>query len=157
MDVELFAGDIVKELGFCCGTYHAGFLFKPPLDFDKCSQREKQTNMWLTQNLHQIAWEVGDYHYKDLTTVVATLKRPNCTYYAKGVQKCRLLTKLFNIPFKDLEDTFCPGIKELLSVRATCESYHKQHAYSLHCAQRKAIMYHDWMTNNKFDLYIVKE
>lgn len=153
VDVELFANDIVKELGFCCGTYHAGFLFKPPFNFTECSDKDKHTNTWLTRYLHEIPWEEGYYGYTELATIIDTIKRPNRVYYAKGLQKCRLLATLFDSNFINLEDTFCPGVEELLSIRATCDSYLERHAYSSHCAQRKAIIYHDWMTNNEFDLY----
>ena len=159
VDVELFANNIIKELGFCCGTYHAGFLFKPPFDFVECSEKDKQTNKWLAQHLHEIPWESGNYEYTELPTVISTIKRPKCALYAKGLQKCNLLGKLFDASFINLEDTNCPPISELLTIRATCDSYSDRHAYSLHCAQRKAIMYHDWMTNNEFDMYqnLIKE
>jgi hypothetical protein len=46
VDVELFSGNVVKELAFCCETFHAGFLFKPPKPFRECTKIEKATNVW---------------------------------------------------------------------------------------------------------------
>lgn len=145
VDVEMFSNNVVKELAFCCGTYHAGYLFKPPMSFVQLSQKDQNTNRWITRHLHSILWTSGDYEYKDLGLVIQTINRPNAMYYAKGKEKCKLLSTLFNKNFNNLEDYDCPSIKELPHL-GVCDSYSYYHnKIHSHCAQNKAVAFADWL------------
>lgn len=150
VDVELFAGNVIKELAFCCGTFHAGFLFKPPKLLSQCTEAEKNTNMWLTRNLHEIAWNAGTLDYSMLSSVIEGIiqaRGPDVVFLAKGHEKCLLLSKLFERDFINLETRGCLRIKDLPPGRGVCESYRHRHTNSLHCAQRKAIIYLDWLSD----------
>ena len=155
IDVEMFSNNIVKELGICSGTYNAGFLLKPPHSFEQCTEKDKQTNSWLMRNFHEIAWNAGTYEYCELPTIIQTLNRPNAVFYAKGMAKCSILSILFQKIFINLDDRGCPTAIELVAQqwahRIKCDSYPGRHGPSIHCAQKKAIMYHDWLSDNNYD------
>ena len=156
IDVEIMSNNIVKELGICCGTYNAGFLIKPPNRFAQCTEQDQATNSWLMRNLHAIAWNAGTYEYCELPTIIQTLNIPNAKFYAKGKANFSILSKLFQKIFINLDNRGCPTAIELVDQqwarRVKCDSYPERHGPSIHCAQKKAIMYHDWLSdNNNYD------
>ena len=87
-------------------------------------------------------------------------------YYAKGVEKCPVLEKIFNIPFIDLDSLGCPRADELMKVtpqpskyEVECSSFPFRHHRKYcggdmsnsrnksisHCAQRNAKLYGEWV------------
>ena len=88
VDVELFAGGVVKELAFCSGTFHAGYLFKPPKSFNKLTKDEQDKNKWLTKYCHQIPWSFGEYEYTELPLIIRLFSRPEASFHAKGQVTC---------------------------------------------------------------------
>ena len=73
----------------------------------------------------------------------------NAEVFAKGLEKCRLLTRLLGQNAEKLEDYGCPKIQDLVGERKTdslciCPSYPFRHKTRLHCADRKANVYEEW-------------
>ena len=73
----------------------------------------------------------------------------NAEVFAKGFEKCRLLTRLLGHNVENLDDYGCPKIQDLLGERKAdsswiCSSYPFRHKTRLHCAERKAKVYGDW-------------
>ena len=89
LDTELTEKNIKKELGpFIDGSVQ-GFSFCPPKTF----KPNKQTT-GNTRHLHGIAWKSGKLDYEKLFAVFYDIKVLNAEVFAKGLEKCRLLTSL---------------------------------------------------------------
>ena len=65
----------------------------------------------------------------------------NAGVFAKGLEKCRLLTNLLGRNVENLDDYGCPKI-QILSKRTVHAS--ALVTLSLHCAERKAKVYGEW-------------
>ena len=70
----------------------------------------------------------------------------NAEVFAKGLEKCRLLTRLFEQNVENLDDYGCPKIRDLFKADSswTCSSYPFRHKTRLHCSERKAKVYGEW-------------
>ena len=67
----------------------------------------------------------------------------NAEVFAKGLQKCRLLTRFLGQNVEKLDDYGCPKIQALFKMDSlwVCSSYPFQHKTRLHCAERKTKVY----------------
>ena len=63
--------------------------------------------------------------------------------FAKGLEKCKLLTNLLGQNVENLDDHGCPKIQDLVKTDSLwiCSSYLFRHKTKLHCAERKATVY----------------
>ncbi len=147
IDIECFYNNVVKELGFCNGTISKNFSFQPPYPYEFCTKKEKRVNSWCTRKFHFIGWNSGSYSYGELPAVIKSLSFPNAKYYAKGLQKCQLLEKLFQKPFINLEELGCPKISELVCDNVMCPSYTDRHKLTTRCAYKKAVTFYTWLHN----------
>ena len=73
----------------------------------------------------------------------------NAEVFAKGLEKCRLLTNLLGRNVEYLDDYGCPKIQDLVGERKTdslwiCSSYLFRPKTRLHCAERTANRYGEW-------------
>ena len=70
----------------------------------------------------------------------------NAEVFAKGLEKCRLLTNLPGRNVENMDDYGCPKIRDLFKTDSSwiCSSYPFRHKTWLHCAERKAKVYGDW-------------
>ena len=73
----------------------------------------------------------------------------NAEVFAKGFEKCRLLTRLLGQRIENLDDYGCPKIQDLFGERKTdsswiCSSHQFRHKTRLHCAEGKAKVYGEW-------------
>ena len=70
----------------------------------------------------------------------------NAEVFAKGLEKCRLLTSLLGQHVEILDDYGCPRIQDLVKTDSlwNCSIYPFRHRTKLHCAERKAKVYGDW-------------
>ena len=72
LDLEGFnlksLGFIIKELSLC-SSYNDTIFFKPPLKFADLPAHDRQTVIWLTNNLHGLDWDEGDIPFCDLKTI----------------------------------------------------------------------------------------
>ena len=77
------------------------------------------------------------------------IKVMNAEVFAKGFEKCRLLTRLLGQNVEILDDYGCPKIQDLVGEGKTdsswiCSSYPFRHKTRLHCTERKAKVYGYW-------------
>ena len=141
LDIELTEKNIIKELGLFIDGYVQGFSFFPPKTF----KPNKQTT-WNTRHLHGIAWSSGKLDYEKLFAVFYDIKVMNAEVFAKGLEKCRLLTAFLGQNVENLNDYGCPKIQDLVKTDSlwNCSRYPFRHKTRLHCAERKAKVYGDW-------------
>ena len=72
----------------------------------------------------------------------------NAEVFAKGLEKCRLLTRLLGHIVENLEDYGCPKIQDLVGEGKAnsswiCSSYPFRHKTRLEWAERKVKVYGD--------------
>lgn len=194
VDVELFTGGVVKEIGMYRNGYCIGFSFAPPFSFSTLKSWDKKQCNWLTKNLHKIRWEAGETPYSYVPFVLDLICEPRCNellnfsdenwiifakcqkhefnlqdrvakgfgsikFYAKGLEKCRLLESIFHHHFIDLDELQCPSAVQLKKqikdqILCECSSFPVEHGLKMvqHCAQKKAFLYGQWIQSrfNKF-------
>ena len=70
----------------------------------------------------------------------------NADVFAKGLEKCRLLSTLLGQNVENLDDYGCPKIQDLVKTDSLwiCCSYLFRHKTRLHCAKREAKVYGEW-------------
>ena len=132
--MELTEKDIIKELGLCIDDSLLGFSFCPT----KTCKPNKQTT-WSTRHLYGIAWSSGKLDYDKLFAVFYDIKVMNAEVLAKGLEKCRLLTRHLGQNVENLDDYGCPKIRDLVKTNSSCicSSYLFRHKTRLHCAETK--------------------
>ena len=144
LDIKLTEKNVNKELGLFIDGSVQGFSFCPPKTF----KPNKQTT-WNTNHLNGIAWSSGKLEYEKLFAVFYDIKLMNAEVFAKGFEKCRLLTRFLGQNVENLDDYGCPKIQDLVGEGKTnsswiCSSYLFRHNTRLHSAERKAKVYGDW-------------
>ena len=67
----------------------------------------------------------------------------NAELFAKGPEKCRLLTRLIGQNVENLDDYGCPKIEDFFKTDSLwiCSGYTFRHKTKFHCAERKAKLY----------------
>ena len=128
LDLEGFklksVGFIIRELSWC-SSYNDAIFFKPPLKFPDLPAHDRQTDIWLNNNLHGLDWDEGDIPYCDLKTICLSFSfrftRKN--FFAKGIEKFELLSKLLQKTVYNLEDLNCPQISEIISEEQVSSCY----------------------------------
>ena len=70
----------------------------------------------------------------------------NAEVFAKGFEKCRLLSTLLGQNVENLDDYGCPNVQDLVKTDSlwNCSSHPFRHKTRLHCAERKAKAYGEW-------------
>ena len=73
----------------------------------------------------------------------------NAEVFAKGLEKCRLLTRLLGQNVENLDDYGCAKTQDLVGEGKAnslwiCSSYPFRHKTRLRCAERKAKVYGEW-------------
>ena len=121
-----------------------GFSFCPPKTF----KPNKQTT-WNTSHLRGIAWSSGKLDCDKLFSVFYEKKVMNAEVSAKGLEKCRLFTRLPGQNVENLDDYGCPKIQDLVQEGKAncswiCSIYPFRHKTRLRCAERKARLYGEW-------------
>ena len=141
LDIQLADKNIFKALGLYIDGSLQGFSFCPPKTFKPNKQTIRNTN-----NLHGIAWSSGKLDYEELFAVFYDIKVMNAEVFAKGLEKCRLLTNLLGRIVENLDDYGCPKIQDLVKTDSSwiCSSYPFRHKTRLHCAERNAKVYGEW-------------
>ena len=100
--IELTEKDTIKELGLYIDGSLKGFSVCPPKTF----KPNKQTT-WNTSHLLGIAWGIGKLDYDKFSDVFYDIKLMNAEVFAKGLKKCRLLTRLLGQNVENLDDYGC--------------------------------------------------
>ena len=80
---------------------------------------------WNTSHLHGTAWGSGNLDYEKRLAVFYDIKVKNAEVFAKGLQKCRLLTTFLGQNVENLDDYGCPKIQYLAKTDSLwiCSSY----------------------------------
>ena len=141
LDIEQTEKNKIKELGLYIDRSVQGFSFCPPKSF-----KPNEQTTWNTSHLHGIARSSGRREYEKLVAVFYDIKVMNAEVFAKGFEKCRLLTNLLGRNLENLDDYGCPKIQDLVKMDSSwiCSSYPVRQKTRLHCAERKAKVYGDW-------------
>ncbi len=157
IDIECFRHGlldwIVKEIAVS-GAYLDSISLKEPLSFEELSKPARRSYAWVAANLHGMAWYSGQYEYDRLYSFIESIKLryPDAQFYAKGLEKCKFLSRLFKKKFFDLGDIDCPRVDQLNTSDFTyCPSYPLIHSENLHCARRKAKAYSNWLLEKLID------
>ena len=66
--------------------------------------------------------------------------------FARGLEKCRLLTRLLGQSVETLDDYGCPKVQDIVKTDSLwiCSSYPVRHKTRLHCTEGKAKVYGEW-------------
>ena len=90
------SGFIIKELAVSTENYCDTVSFLLPTSFNILSSSERRPYSWVSNNLHGLNWESGDYPYCYLQQMFDSiaLRLPLATFYAKGTEKTETLQKL---------------------------------------------------------------
>ena len=67
-----------------------------------------------TRHLHGIAWSSGKLEYDKLFVVFYDLKKLNAEVFAKGLEKCRQLSRLLGQNVENLNDYGYPKVQDLV-------------------------------------------
>ena len=140
VDIELTDKNIIKKLGVFIEGSVQGFSFCPPKAFNN-----EQTT-WNTSHLHGIAWSCGKLDFYKLLAVFYDIKVMNAEVFTRGLEKCRMLTRLLGHNVEFLDDYGCPKIQDIVKTDSLwiCFSYFFPQKTRLHCAERKAKVYGEW-------------
>ena len=135
LDIQLTDKNIIKDLGLYIDGFVQGFSFCPPKSF-----KPNKHKSWNTSHLHGIAWSSGKLDYEKLFAVFYDIRVRNAEVFAKGLEKCRLLTILLGRIVENLDDYGCPKFQDLVKTDSSliCSSYPFRHKTRHHCGERKA-------------------
>ena len=141
LDIEQTEKNTIKELGLYIDGSVQGFSFCPSKTFKPNEQTTCNTS-----HLHGIPWSSGKLDYEKLFAVFYTIRLMNAEVFAKGLEKCRLLTKLLGRNVENLDDYGCLKIQDIFETDSSwiCSSYPFRHRTRLHCAEKKTKVYGDW-------------
>ena len=141
LDIELTKKNILEESGLYVDGSLQGFPFCPRETF-----KPNEQTTWNTSHLHVIAWSSGKLDYEKLFPVFYDIRVMNAEVFAKGLEKCRLLTILLGRNVEILDDYSCPKIQDLAKTDSSwiCSSYPFRHKTRLHWAERKTKLYREW-------------
>ena len=132
------------EVGLLIDGSLQGFSFCPPKTF----KPNKQTR-WNTFHLHGIACSSRKLEHEKLFAVFYDINVMNAVVFAKGFERCRLLTILHAQNVENMDDYGCPKTQDLVGEGKRdsswiCSSYLFRNKTRLHCAERKAKVYGEW-------------
>ena len=108
--------------------------------------KSNEQTTWNSSHLHGIAWSSGKLDYNELFAVFFDIKVMYAEVVAKGLEKCRLLTRLLGQNVENWDDYGCPKVQDLVKTDSLwiCPNYPFRHKTRLHCAERKAKVYGEW-------------
>ena len=76
------------------------------------------------------------------------LEATDTEFFAKGYEKCKILSEFLETKIINLNDYACPKVQFLIfkdeKYDWRCSNYPFRHAKILHCAERKAFAYGTW-------------
>ena len=105
---------IVKELAIITSDYSDSLIFLPPINFNFLPKSEQKAYNWLTNYLHGLHWDSGDYLYLNSNQIIQSfvLRNPNAIFYAKGKEKADFLSKYLDRKVVNLDDLGCPRVEQ---------------------------------------------
>ena len=82
-----------------------GYSFLPPKKLKPTSQ-----SFWCTKHLHGINWSSGYKKYSELEK----LEAKEMEFFAKGYEKCKILSEFLETKIINLDDYACPKVQFLI-------------------------------------------
>ena len=135
LDIELAYKNNNKDLGVFNDGKGKGYSFQPPKNYKPTKQ-----SFWCTRNFHGIVWNSGRLDYSKLSNFLPGAVKGE--YFAKGTEKCKILSNLLDKEVEILEDHGCPKVQELVDEENwICSSYPIRHKTTLHCAEPRAKLF----------------
>ena len=146
------SGFIIKELSICSNNYSDTILFLPPVSYNSLSASERKSHQWVSEFLHGLSWNSGNYTYWFLSQIFIAIKLrfSSGKLYAKGKEKTKSLQTLLQKEVIDLDTFLCPKVEEIVTPikHFTCalhSLYLPETQKKRHCAKRKAQLYFYWL------------
>ena len=99
LDTEITDKNNIKELRLFSDGSVQGFSFCPPKTF-----KPNKHIKWNTSHIHAIAWISGKLEHEKLFAVFYDIRVMNAEVFAKGLEKCRLLTTFLGQNVENLDD-----------------------------------------------------
>ena len=97
-----------------------------------------------------INWNHGKLAYSELAFINHQHCSPTTEYFAKGLEKCEILSSYLCKDVEDLDDRGCPKASKLLEnddAECNCSNYPYRHKMTFRCAEKKAYIYGMWNLN----------
>jgi hypothetical protein len=131
---------LVKEIALAGEDGAVVFVVKLPRHLKPAwGSKHYITNRWLHRKHHIPTWVKGRY---TLTEVIYYLQEHlKEKIYAKGDEKCRLLSDLLGVPVDNLESLGCPSLGKL------GDFDHESHIHH-HCPVYKAFKLYTWLSHH---------
>ena len=148
---------IVREVGWCdMNGFSDSFHFKPEVQYNSLSPRDKRTVSYVFHNIHALPFEAHsqenaaegylvEFVVKTLHEKLSSLDKDVVAYKGGTIEK-QLLSRL-NIPHVDLEAYDCPKANCLLwnGFEPLFDCGHHTHSHS-HCPRVQTYLFYQWMT-----------
>ena len=135
IDIEFLQGDneqIIKEAVVVSDDVVQTYVFRPPCYMEPHGSEE-----------NGLSWADGHFPYDQVKTVLREAVAPYDHLYARGFDKCELLTDILNRPKHNYEDLECPDPMKLNSeVHCTLPCHTFSHT---RYAARNANALHSWL------------
>ena len=137
---------ILKELSITTADYSDSLIFLPPVSFNSLPKLEQKAYSWLTNYLHGLHWDRGDYLYLNLNQIIQSvvLRNPEATFYAKGKEKADFLAQYLDRRVQNLDDLGCPRVENLhYNKFSNCCKHIPHYNSNNHCALKKSKAFFD--------------
>ena len=146
---------IVKELSVRGFDYSDTIFLKPPFPIHLISIKAQKSYTWITNKIHGLNWDSGNYEYSFLYCFFLSLKIrfPNIIVYTKGNEKCLFLQNFFTWVI-DLDHLNCPKASDFPQ---NCSSSCLNHSVFFsrdHCSREKSNLFFHWLSHCQQNAYV---
>ena len=139
LDIELADRNVFRELGVFNSDKVQGYSFRPPKKY-----KPTKRAFWCTRNLLGIVWNSGRLDFSELSNILSRAVKGK--YFSVGTEKCKILGNILDSGLENFEDQGCPEVQDLVVEEFwICSSYPFRHKTILHCAERKAKLFINWL------------
>ena len=83
---------VIKELATLSKHVVSHYVFTPPCEFTKLSDKDMKQFLWLSKNYHKFLFYSGDVPYQRLTQILETMRYERM--FVKGLEKYLYLKNL---------------------------------------------------------------
>ena len=106
LDIECVENKIVKMWGVYKDVQTVGYSFFPPKKFTGTSR-----SSWCTKHIHGIRWSSVFKKYTELEKILKNLEATETELFAKGYEKCKILSEFLETKITNLDDYACPKVQ----------------------------------------------
>jgi len=129
---------IPKEICVIFNDFKCHFIIKSPMKYLELNNKERCIVNWNEKNYHGLLWECGDLEWSECVEIISKMTKDVETFYVKGLEKGKFLSRVFQKHCVDLSKFGCPNIRNL---RENCEHHTIN---SARCALKTAEFLFDW-------------